>query len=105
MLVEVTEDSEPDNVGDCKVPAAFRLGALGCNTAISPSADLCDVEYDLICLGDVRITIQVKQLQDDGIEGTLRKVDSDTTGVEQCSLDLEVRIQNTPAVQRAAADE
>jgi hypothetical protein len=105
VLVEITKDSEPDNVGGCKVPAAFRLGALGCNTAVKPSADLCDVEYDLMCLGDTRIKIQVKQLQDDGITGTLNKVDLDRDGVEQCRLDLDVTVKNAPAPMREDADE
>lgn len=103
MLVEVTAESAPDNVGDCKLPAAFRLDALGCNTAASPSADLCDVAYDLICLGDVRIVIEAKQLQD-GIEGTLSKVDLSMDGEEQCSLELDVTLRNTPAPQRPTDD-
>jgi hypothetical protein len=99
VLVEVTKASEPDNVGDCKVPAAFRLSSLGCNVALSPSADQCDVEYDLICLGDVRITLEVKQLQDDGIEGTLHKVDLDKSGNERCVLDLDITVKQAPAAE------
>ena len=100
VLVEVAKDSQPDNTGACKVPDAFRLTALGCNVAVSPSADLCDVEYDLICLSDVRITLEVKQRQDDLIDGTLHKVDLDSDGLEQCVLDLDVVVKNTPAPQR-----
>lgn len=97
MLVEVSEDSEPDNVGACKVPNAFRLSALGCNVAVSASPDLCDVEYDLICLSNVRITLEVKQRQDDAIEGKLHKVDLDSDNNEECVLDLDVVVKNTPA--------
>lgn len=105
VLVEVTKDSASDNVGDCKVPEAFRLSALGCNVAVNASADQCDVKYDLICLSNVRITMEVKQLQDDGIEGTLRKVDLDSEGeVEQCALDLNVIVKNTPVPTRPAAE-
>lgn len=81
------------------------MSALGCNVAVSPSADLCDVEYDLICLSNVRITIEVKQLQDDGIEGTLHKVDLNMDNEEQCVLDLDVVVKNTPAPQREDTDE
>jgi hypothetical protein len=100
LLVEVPEDSESDNVGACKVPDAFRLSALGCNVAVSSSPDLCDVEYDLICLSNVRITLEVKQRQDDLIEGTLHKVDLDSDNNEECVLDLDVVVKNTPAPQR-----
>jgi hypothetical protein len=99
VLVEVTKESEPDNDGNCKVPAAFRLSSLGCNVAVSPSADLCDVEYDLICISDVRITLNVKQFQDDGIEGVLHKVDSDKNGNVQCVLDLDVIVKQAPAAR------
>jgi hypothetical protein len=102
VLIEVTKDSEPDNVGDCRVPAAFRLSALGCNVAVSASPDLCDIKYDLICLGNARITLQVKQLQDDGIVGELHKVDLDSDNVEECVLDLDVLVKNTPAPSRPA---
>ena len=105
MLVEVTKDSASDNVGECKVPGAFRLSALGCNVAVNASADLCDVKYDLICLSNVRISLEVKQLQDDGIEGTLHKVDSNNDNEEQCVLDLDVLVKNTPAPTRPDADE
>jgi hypothetical protein len=97
VLVEVPEDSESDNVGACKVPSAFRLSALGCNVAVSASPDSCDVEYDLICLSNVRITLEVKQRQDDLIEGTLHKVDLDSDNNEECVLDLDVVVKNTPA--------
>lgn len=97
MLVEVAKDSEPDNDGACKLPKAFRLSALGCNVAVSATPDLCDAEYDLICLSNVRITLAVKQRQDDSIEGQLHKVDLDTDNNEECVLDLDVVIKNTPA--------
>ena len=105
MLVEVTKESAPDNVGECKVPEAFRLSALGCNVAVKASADLCDVTYDLICLSNIRITLDAKQLQDDGIEGTLHKVDSNTDNEEQCVLDLNVLVKNTPAPTRPSTDD
>jgi hypothetical protein len=75
------------------------LAALGCSTAVTPSADLCDVKYELLCrAGDVTIELDVKQLQDDGIEGTLHKVDLDKDGtVTRCSLDLDIIVKNTPA--------
>lgn len=101
VLVEVTEESAKDNVGDCKVPNAFRLSALGCSIAVTPSADLCDMKYDLICLGNVRITLEAKQVQDDRIEGTLHKVDRDKNDqFEQCSLELDVLVRNAPAARR-----
>lgn len=96
VLVEITEESQADNVGACALPPAFRLSSLGCNVAVNASADLCDVKYDLICLGDVRITMQVKQLQDDGIEGTLRKVDLNSNGEERCALNLDVIVRQAP---------
>lgn len=91
--MEVRESSKADNVGDCKVPEAFRLAALGCNTSDSYSADLCDISYTLLCVGDATIDIQVKQETDDGIVGTLHKVDNR----KNCTLDLQVSVKTTPA--------
>ena len=93
VLVEVRATSKADNAGDCKVPEAFRLAALGCNINESYSADLCVVTYNLLCVGDQSVDIQVKQETDDGIVGTLHKVDNR----KGCTLDLEVDLKNTPA--------
>ena len=93
VLLEVREASTADNVGDCKVPPAFRLAALGCNVNESYSADLCDISYELLCVGDASIEIKVKQETDDGIVGTLHKVDNR----KNCTLDLQVSVKNTPA--------
>lgn len=93
VLIEVRADSKADNDGDCKVPEAFRLAALGCNISESYSADLCVVTYNLLCVGDQTIDIAVKQETDDGIVGTLHKVDDR----KECTLDLDVELKNTPA--------
>jgi hypothetical protein len=93
VLMEVRESSRADNVGDCQVPPAFRLAALGCNTNESYSADLCDISYDLLCVGDASMEIEVKQETEDGIIGTLHKVDNR----KGCSLDLEITVKTTPA--------
>ena len=91
LLVEVDKDSEALNVGDCKVPSAFRLGALGCNGATTYSADKCVISFDLMCIGNTDITMDVTQTADDGVVGTLHK---ESNG---CSLDLDITIKNTPA--------
>jgi hypothetical protein len=76
------------------------------------------VKYELLCRGDVTIELEVKQLQDDGIEGKLHKVDMDSPGstwngddeedaepVLRCSLDLYIVVKNTPAPKPAVDDE
>jgi hypothetical protein len=91
LLIEVDKDSAAMNVGDCKVPAAFRLAALGCNGATTYSADKCVINFDLMCIGNTDITIDATQTADDGVVGTLHK---ESNG---CSLDLDITIKNTPA--------
>jgi hypothetical protein len=93
VLVEVSKDSAAENVGDCAVPPAFRLAALGCNVGTTYSADKCVVEFDLMCIGGVNINLDVTQTRDDGVVGTLHKVDT----TNDCTLDLEITIKNTPA--------
>ena len=91
LLIEVDKDSEALNVGDCKVPPAFRIAALGCNGATTYSADKCVINFDLMCIGNTDITIDATQTADDGVVGTLHK---ESNG---CSLDLDITIKNTPA--------
>ena len=93
VLVQVRPASKAANVGECKVPDAFRMAALGCNINESYSADLCVISYELLCVGDQSIDIEVKQETDDGIVGALHKVDNR----DDCSIELEVEIKNTPA--------
>jgi hypothetical protein len=93
VLVEVTADSAKDNVGDCRVPPAFRLGVLGCNISVKYSSDICVAQYQLLCIKDVQIDMNVTQTTGDGIVGTLHKTD----GINGCGLDLEIVVKNTPA--------
>jgi hypothetical protein len=101
VLVEVSKDSQPDNVGKCSVPNAFRLGALGCGNGTTYSADRCVVKYDLDCVGGVSIEMTIKQADDGSIKGTLSKFDQN----RQCQLDLDIEVKNTPAVEPPADDE
>jgi hypothetical protein len=92
LLVQVAESSQAQNTGDCALPPAFLLGGLGCNVALSYSADRCVVEYELLCIGGVQIDMNITQGQPDGMVGSLRKFDPRTG----CSLDLEISVKPGP---------
>lgn len=100
MVVEVEEASQAQNGGDCKVPNAFLLGALGCNIATTYSADACVVEYDLNCVRGTHVDIDVRQVLDDSIVGTLHKYDPSS----DCTLDLDITMRPGPTSTPTAED-
>jgi hypothetical protein len=100
MVIEVAESSQAQNTGDCAMPPAFLMNGLGCNVAVSYSADKCVVDYELLCVGSVQIDLNITQGGPDGTVGTLHKYDPRSG----CTMDLEVSIRPAPAPPATTAD-